>query len=131
MQPRPSSVMLSFQSSLKLPIGVPVRIEPFPLDLINRDEPGNNTWAKAYLPQTDVKGSAMMGINNQRTDLNIKQWLHYINNAISAASAPLSVKGSIDCFIGKLKAHIMIDKDIKQKSRERKSKWQLEVRMES
>jgi hypothetical protein len=131
MQPRPSSVMLSFNSSLKLPIGVPVRIKPFSLDLINRDVPGNNTWAKAYLPQTDVKGSALIGIKDQHTDLNLNQWLHYLNNAISAANAPLSVKGSINSFIGKLKAHIVIDKDIEQKSKERKSKWQLEVRMGS
>lgn len=120
MQPRPSSIMLSFKSSLKLPVGIPVWIEPFSLDIINRDVPGNNTWAKAYLPETDVKGSAIIGIKNQHTDLNLEQWLHYINNAIFAANTPLSVKGTIDSFIGKLKAHISIDKDIEQKSMQRK-----------
>ncbi|KAJ5217911.1 uncharacterized protein N7498_000010 [Penicillium cinerascens] len=114
MQPRPSSIMLSFRSSLKLPIGIPVRIEPFSLDLINRDVPGNNTWAKAYLPQTDVKSSAIIGIKDQHTNLDLKQWLHYINNAIFAANVPLSVKGTIESFFGKLKTHIVIDKDIEQ-----------------
>jgi hypothetical protein len=108
--------MLSLRSSLELPIAVPVRIEPFSLNLFYRDMPGNNTWAKVFLPQTNIKGSATIGVNDQLTDLSIEQWMHYIHNAIFMANTPLSVKGEINSFIGKLKAPVVIDKDIKQTS---------------
>lgn len=121
MQPRPSSIRLSLKSTLKLPIAIPVTIEPFSLRIFNRDMPGNNTWAKVSLPQTDVKGSAAIGINDQLTELNIRPWVYYLHGAISEANTVLSVKGAIHSFIGKLKAPIVIDKDIKQNGMHKRS----------
>lgn len=116
MQPRPDSIMLSLQSALKLPIGVPVRIEPITLELFNRRNPGNNTWAKAYLPSAIIHGNTTMGVTNQLTPLNTAQWADYVNSVVFMEHAPLSVRGGTDSFLGKLKSHVVMDKDIKQNS---------------
>ena len=78
-------------------------------------------WAKVHLPQINVKSSATIGIDNQLTELNIQQWNYYVQKAIFVENAPLSVKGPINSSIGKLKAPIVIDKDIKQKGMDKKS----------
>ncbi|PLN84722.1 hypothetical protein BDW42DRAFT_199218 [Aspergillus taichungensis] len=114
MQPRPDSVMLSLQSALKLPIGVPVRIEPITLELFNRRNPGNNTWAKAYLPSAIVHGNTTMGVTNQLTPLDAKQWMDYVHSVVFEKHAPLSVRGGTNSFLGKLKSYVVMNKDIEQ-----------------
>lgn len=116
MQPRPDSIMLSLQSALKLPIGVPVRIEPITLELFNRRNPGNNTWAKAYLPSAIIDGNTTMGVTNQLTPLDAKQWMDYVHSVVFEKHGPLSVRGGTNSYLGKLKSYVVMDKDIKQNS---------------
>lgn len=117
MQPRPSSMVLSLKSAIKVPISIPVQIQSFTLDLFNRGMPGNNTWAKAYVPPTTVKGSAIIEINKQLTPLNVNQWTSFVHSAVFMAHTPLSVYGNADSFMGKLKSHVVMDKDVQQSSR--------------
>ncbi|RHZ62932.1 hypothetical protein CDV55_107267 [Aspergillus turcosus] len=114
MQPRPDSVILTMESALKLPIGLPVRIDPITLDLFNRDQPGNSTFAKLYLNGTTIKGNTTLGVTNQFTPLNVDQWTKYVNNVVFMAHAPLSLKGTTTSYLGKLKSRVTMDKTIKQ-----------------
>ncbi|KAF7172113.1 hypothetical protein CNMCM5623_004378 [Aspergillus felis] len=114
MQPRPDSVILTMQSALKLPIGLPVRIDPITLDLFNRDEPGNGTWAKLYLNGTTISGNTTLGVTNQFTPLNADQWAKYVRSVVFEEHAPLSLKGTTMSYLGKLKSRVTMDKTIKQ-----------------
>ncbi|RHZ45668.1 DUF3712 domain-containing protein [Aspergillus thermomutatus] len=114
MQPRPDSVILTMQSALKLPIGLPVRIDPITLDLFNRDEPGNSTWAKLYLNGTTISGNTTLGVTNQFTPLNADEWAKYVHNVVFEEHAPLSLKGTTMSYLGKLKSRVTMDKTIKQ-----------------
>ncbi|GIJ88016.1 hypothetical protein Asppvi_006932 [Aspergillus pseudoviridinutans] len=114
MQPRPDSVILTMQSALKLPIGLPVRIDPITLDLFNRDEPGNGTWTKLYLNGTTISGNTTLGVTNQFSPLNTDQWAKYVHSVVFEEHAPLSLKGTTMSYLGKLKSRVTMDKTIKQ-----------------
>ncbi|KAE8380168.1 hypothetical protein BDV26DRAFT_257817 [Aspergillus bertholletiae] len=114
MQPRPDSIMLSLKSTLKLPIGVPVRIEPMAISLLNRKEKGNGTWAKVYLDGKTIKGPTTLGVENQLTPLNVEQWKEYVHSVVFEKNAPLSLYGKTTAYLGQLKNHVTMDKDVEQ-----------------
>ncbi|KAH1305382.1 hypothetical protein KXX17_000996 [Aspergillus fumigatus] len=114
MQPRPDSVILTMQSALKLPIGLPVRIDPIILDLFNRGESGNSTFAKLYLNGTTISGNTTLGVTSQFTPLNVDQWTKYVRGVVFEEHAPLSLKGTTMSYLGKLKSRVTMDKTIKQ-----------------
>lgn len=114
MQPRPDSVILTMQSALKLPIGLPVRIDPITLDLFNRGESGNSTFAKLYLNGTTISGNTTLGVTSQFTPLNVDQWTKYVRGVVFEEHAPLSLKGTTMSYLGKLKSRVTMDKTIKQ-----------------
>jgi hypothetical protein len=105
------------QSALKLPIGLPVRIDPITLDLFNREEPGNSTWTKLYLNGTTISGNTTLGVTNQFSPLNTEQWAKYVHNVVFEEHAPLSLKGTTMSYLGKLKSRVTMDKTIKQNSK--------------
>jgi hypothetical protein len=117
MQPRPDSVILTMQSALKLPIGLPVRIDPITLDLFNRGESGNSTFAKLYLNGTTISGNTTLGVTSQFTPLNVDQWTKYVRGVVFEEHAPLSLKGTTMSYLGKLKSRVTMDKTIKQNSK--------------
>ncbi|KAB8072660.1 hypothetical protein BDV29DRAFT_202211 [Aspergillus leporis] len=114
MQPRPDSIMLSLKTALKLPIGVPVRIDPMAVSLFNRKQEGNGTWAIVYLDGATITGNTTLGTDNQFTPLNVEQWKNYVHSVVFEKHAPLSVHGKTRAFLGKLKNHVTMDKDIEQ-----------------
>ncbi|EAW09902.1 DUF3712 domain-containing protein [Aspergillus clavatus NRRL 1] len=114
MEPRPDSVILTMKSALKLPIGVPVRIDPITLDLFNPDHPGNTTWAKIYINGTVIQGNTTLGVTNQFTPLNADEWAHYVDNVVNMEHAPLCLRGSTMSYLGQLKSPVTMDKTIKQ-----------------
>ncbi|KAE8147820.1 hypothetical protein BDV25DRAFT_142385 [Aspergillus avenaceus] len=114
MQPRPDSIMLSLKSALKLPIGMPVRIDPMAVSLFNRKEDGNGTWAIAYLPGKTVMGNTTLGTDDQFTPLDVEQWTKYVESVVFEKHAPLSVRAKTTAFLGKLVNHVTLDKDIQQ-----------------
>ncbi|PYH78351.1 hypothetical protein BO82DRAFT_342919 [Aspergillus uvarum CBS 121591] len=114
LQPRPDSMMLRIDSALSLPLKIPVRIDPITMNLFNRDRPENNTWGKAYLPSARIYGNTTLATNSTLTPLNVTEWTEYVRSVVFESHAPLSVKGSTTAYIGKLKSHVTMNKDIHQ-----------------
>ncbi|KAI2898861.1 hypothetical protein CBS76997_818 [Aspergillus niger] len=114
LQPRPNSIMLSINSALKLPISFPVRMDNLTLSLFNRFLPENNTWAKLYMDGATISGNTTLSVDDQFTPLDVYQWRQYVRSVVFEAHAPLSVKAPVTAYIGKLKSHITLNKDIKQ-----------------
>lgn len=120
MKPRPDSVELTIESALKLPIGVPVRIDPMTLELFNRDNKGGNgTWGKLFLKDYTISGNTTLGVKNQHTPLNVTEWTQYVHNVVFMKHGPLSVYGKTTAYLGQLKNHVTMDKDIPQNSKSR------------
>ncbi|GLA14046.1 hypothetical protein BDQ94DRAFT_171011 [Aspergillus welwitschiae] len=114
LQPRPNSIMLSINSALNLPISFPVRMDNLTLSLFNRFLPENNTWAKLYMDGATISGNTTLSVDDQFTPLDVYQWTQYVRSVVFEAHAPLSVKAPVTAYIGKLKSHITLNKDIKQ-----------------
>ncbi|KAI9040718.1 DUF3712 domain-containing protein [Aspergillus affinis] len=114
MHPRPESVQLTIESALKLPLGVPVRIDPMTLSLFNRASPGNGTWGKLYLKDYTISGNTTLGVDKQFTPLNVAEWTQYVHNVVFMKHGPLSVWGKTTAYLGQIKNHITMDKDIPQ-----------------
>ncbi|KAK1148741.1 hypothetical protein N8T08_008626 [Aspergillus melleus] len=114
MHPRPESVQLTIESALKLPLGVPVRIDPMTLELFNRASPGNGTWGKLYLKDYVISGNTTLGVDKQFTPLNVAEWTQYVHNVVFMKHGPLSVWGKTTAYLGQIKNHVTMDKDIPQ-----------------
>lgn len=117
LDPKPESIILTMAASLKLPLSLPVSMNPIALDLFNREQPMNNTIAKVYLPHTMIKGPTTLGVTNTPTLLDPEQWYNFVWKAVHQAHPPLSVRGSTNAFLGELKNHIKLNKDIPQTGR--------------
>lgn len=112
MEPRADSVLMSLTSTISLPIALPVRIDAFALDLMVRSMPGNDTYAKAYIPETTIKETAQVGETKHPTPLNLPVWKQYVHNVMFQETVPLSVHGSTMQHLGALHSMITMDKDV-------------------
>lgn len=108
---------LTLKSALKLPVALPVRIEPITLELFNREQPMNNTWGKTYLPGMIIKGNTTLGVDDQSTPLDADMWYDYVWKVVHLHHPPLSVRGKTNSYLGKLKSPVTLNKDIPQTSK--------------
>lgn len=117
LEPRPDSVLLTLEAALDLPIALPVRIEPFDLHVYNQDIEGNNTIFTTHLDGTIIHGNTTLGVKGVRTPLNVPLWTDYVHKVVFEPHAPLPVKGETNAYLGKLKNHVKLDKNIHQNSK--------------
>ena len=114
LEPRPDNIRLTLSAALKLPVALPVRIDPITLELFNREQPMNNTWGKTYLPAATIKGNTTMGVQNQHTPIDPDMWYDYVWKVVHLSHPPLSVRGKTMSYLGELKSKISLNKDIPQ-----------------
>lgn len=112
MNPTPDSVVMSINSTIKLPLLLPVRINAFPMSLLMRDLPGNNTYAKVYIPNSyiDVKGT--LGEENHPTPLNLPVWRQYVRAVLFQDTVMLSTHGRTEQHLGELHSMITVNKNV-------------------
>lgn len=115
MNPRPHAVDLTINSTLRLPVDIPVRIDPLKLNLGYVQGSSNGPFAQVHIPGTTVGGTASLGVQNQTTQLNDQQWLEYVRAIIFEDSVGLSVITRVNAFLGNLKANVAFNKGIVQK----------------
>lgn len=112
MNPQPDSVVMTIKSALKLPLALPVKIDAFPLSLLVRDMPGNNTYAKVYIPESTIKGNTTLGEDDHPTPLNLPVWQEFVNRAMFNPSVELSVRGTTVDHLGELTSTVTMNKDV-------------------
>ena len=112
MDPTPSSVVMTIKSAIKLPIALPVRVNAFPMSLLVRDMPGNNTYAKVYLPDSVIHGNTTLGEENHLTPLNLPVWRQYVRNVLFQETVPLSLHGRTEQHLGELHSMVTLNKDV-------------------
>lgn len=117
MQPRVDSMTLSLHSALDLPLSLPVRIEPLLLSIYKHDIQGNDTIFKANIDGSIIDGNTTLGFENVSTPVNVPLWTDYVHQVVFRPHAPLPVKGETNAYLGVLKSHVKVDKDIHQNSK--------------
>ncbi|KNG85183.1 hypothetical protein ANOM_007143 [Aspergillus nomiae NRRL 13137] len=115
MNPRPHSVDLTINSTLHVPFDIPVRIDPLTLSLGSVHGSSNSPFAQVYIPGTTVGGTAVLGVQNQTTQLNNQQWLEYVRSMIFQETVTMSATARVNAFLGKLKSNVVFNKEIIQK----------------
>ncbi|KAL3460306.1 hypothetical protein BJX64DRAFT_263633 [Aspergillus heterothallicus] len=114
IQPRPDSVILTLEAALDLPIELPVRIEPLVLEVYNKEKDGNNTIFSSRIDGKVIDGNTTLGVQNRFTPLNVPLWTDYVHQVVVEPNAPLPVRGSTNAYLGVLKSHVTVDKNIHQ-----------------
>jgi hypothetical protein len=108
--------MLTLEAALDLPIELPVRIEPLVLEVYDKWSDGNNTIFSSRIDGTTIDGNTTLGVKNKFTPLNVPLWTDYVYRVVTEPNAPLPVRGSTNAYLGILKSHVKVDKDIHQHS---------------
>ncbi|CEN61925.1 hypothetical protein ASPCAL08570 [Aspergillus calidoustus] len=106
--------MLTLEAALDLPIELPVRIEPLVLEVYDKWTDGNNTIFSSRIDGATVDGNTTLGVQNRFTPLNVPLWTDYVHRVVTEPNAPLPVRGSTNAYLGILKSHVKVDKDIHQ-----------------
>ncbi|KAJ5630161.1 hypothetical protein N7528_003818 [Penicillium herquei] len=113
LDPTPSSVSFVLHTSLKIPLGLRIRTNPFNLSLFNRDVHPFTPYITVGLPSYSLKGRTAMTIEQNNTlILNESQFLDTLTNAVYQERFTMSAKGSTVGHLGALKAPITLDKKI-------------------
>lgn len=120
MKPRPDSVQLTLQSSLDLHILLPVRIEPITLELYVGETGPEYPWADVTIPGLKVHGITTLGVENVPTPLiNTTVWTDYVREVVFQKEAALGIKGATNSYLGVLKAHVNMQKNVVSPSKSR------------
>lgn len=112
--PSPGNAVLSLKASIKLSTPLTVLIDPVPLNLFIDDGTGNViTYTNIVLPETKIHGNTTIAFEDQPIHISNKTlWTQFVRSAVFQDKFMLSVAGSTNAFVGKLKAHINLKKDI-------------------
>ncbi|KAL5334492.1 hypothetical protein BJX70DRAFT_17187 [Aspergillus crustosus] len=113
-EPRADSVILTLEAALDLPIALPVRMEPLTLEVFSHDAEGNDTIFSGRIDGAILDGNTTLGFQDRYTPLNVPLWIEYVKQVVFEKNAPLPVRGSTTAYLGILKNHVSISKDIHQ-----------------
>ncbi|KAJ5718842.1 uncharacterized protein N7483_009924 [Penicillium malachiteum] len=113
LDPTPSSVSFVLHTSLKIPLGLRIRINAFNLSLFNRDVQPMTPYITVKLPSYSLKGHTAMTIEQHNTlILNESQFLDTLTDAVYQERFTMSAKGSTVGHLGALNAPLTLNKDI-------------------
>ncbi|KAE8381650.1 hypothetical protein BDV26DRAFT_278645 [Aspergillus bertholletiae] len=113
LDPTPDSVTFAIDTSLKIPAGLAVRIDPFSLSLFNRDVTPMVPFIDVSLQGYNLKGTTNMTVSSENTAiLDQSQFVQALTKAVYSKQFTLSAKGSTTGHLGALKAGVTLDKDV-------------------
>lgn len=100
-------------ANLKVPANLAVRLDPLTLDLYNPDAMTFIPYMQVTLPGYHLKGATTLSIMNQTASIeNSDQFEGFLASAVYAENFTIAAKGSTTACLGKLKAHLTLDKKI-------------------
>lgn len=115
LQPNPDSVMLTLQSKVDLKLALAARIDPLGFYLFSRKDGFGSDYPYADLPipgQT-IKGNYTLGVKDSFTPiLNQTSWKEFIREIVYQKETTLSLKGVTNAYLGVLKSHVTLNKDV-------------------
>ncbi|KAJ5981847.1 hypothetical protein N7522_013475 [Penicillium canescens] len=113
MQPTPDTVQMTLAAKVDLKIALGVRIEPVKFYTFVRKYGHENAWGAIDIPGQTIKGNYTLGVNKQHTPiLNSTTWQAFVHDTVFKKETTLSLYGVTYGYLGVLKNHITMDKDV-------------------
>lgn len=111
--PKPSSVILTLQANVDLKLAIPARIEPVTFHLFEREYGPNSAYADVPIAGQTIKGNHTLGAKDNFTPLrNMTAWKKFVHQVVFQERTALSLQGETNAYLGKLKSHVKLDKDV-------------------
>lgn len=113
LQPRANSSLVSLEASINIPGPFTVRTDPTTLGVYLPDSNNKSSLIDLDLGSYTVHGNSSIGVTNQHTPyVNYTGWQEFVNNTIFKDITTLGLIGPITGHLGKLVAHLHLDKQI-------------------
>ncbi|KAJ5682073.1 uncharacterized protein N7477_002013 [Penicillium maclennaniae] len=115
LQPNPDSVVLTLQSKVDLKLALAARIDPLEFHLfIRKDGFGPDyPYANLPIPGQTIKGNYTLGVTDSFTPiLNQTSWREFVREIVFQKETTLSLKGVTNAYLGVLKSHVTLNKDV-------------------
>jgi hypothetical protein len=118
MSPTPDSIEVSLTASLKVPLGLSVKLDPTALSLYRPETKPFTPYVTVHLPAQTLKGNTTITLKNQRVKIqNMTEFLGFLEAAVNAEDFVLSARGHTTAHLGKLKVKVTLDKGVKLKGK--------------
>lgn len=113
LDPKPDRVSFSLHTSLSIPAGIKVHIDPINLTLFIRDEPPIEPYLRIPLHGQDLAGTTDITVTRNDTKILDKpDFIQVLTHAVYQKSIIMSAKGSTMGHLGALDAPLTLNKDI-------------------
>ncbi|KAJ5202100.1 uncharacterized protein N7498_006763 [Penicillium cinerascens] len=115
LQPKADSVILTLQAKVDLKLALAARIDPLSFHLfIRKDGYGADyPYANLPVPGQTIKGNHTLAVNDSFTPiLNQTSWTEFVREIVFEKETTLSLKGVTNAYLGVLKSHVTLNKDV-------------------
>ena len=116
MAPTPETITTSLTASLKVPLGLTVKLAPTKLSLYNPKTKPFTPYITVELPAQKLKGNTTISITDQVVTIqNMTEFLGFLSEAVYAEDFTLYARGKTSARLGALKVSVTLDKGVKMK----------------
>jgi hypothetical protein len=113
LNPTPNSVEMTLAAKVDLKLALGVRLDPVVFYTFVRSYGHESPWGGIDIPGQTIKGNYTLAVNNQHTPLlNLTTWNAFVNQTVFQKETALSLYGVTNGYLGVLKSHITLDKDV-------------------
>lgn len=113
LDPKPDRVSFSLKTSLSIPAGIKVHIDPVNLTLFIRDEKPVEPYLMVPLHGYDLSGTTNISVTRNDTKILDKpDFIQVLTHAVYQRRFTMSAKGSTVGHLGALDAPLTLNKDV-------------------
>ncbi|KXG51781.1 Protein of unknown function DUF3712 [Penicillium griseofulvum] len=113
MHPTPDTVRMTLEAKVNLKLALGVRLDPVVFYTFVRSSGHENAYAGIKIPGQTIKGNYSLGVTDQLTPImNLTSWETFVRQAVFQKETALSLYGVTTGYLGVLKNHIVLDKDV-------------------
>ncbi|KAK4866769.1 hypothetical protein LT330_007932 [Penicillium expansum] len=113
MHPTADTVRMTLEAKVNLKLALGVRLDPVVFYTFVRSTGHENAYAGIEIPGQTIKGNYSLGVTDQLTPiLNMTSWETFVSQAVFQKETALSLYGATTGYLGVLKNHIILDKDV-------------------
>ncbi|CAI7596966.1 unnamed protein product [Penicillium glandicola] len=113
MHPTPETIRMTLEAKVDLKLAMGVRLDPVIFYTFVRSAGHENAYAGIEIPGQTIKGNYSLEVTDQLTPiLNMTSWETFVSQAVFQKETALSLYGVTTGYLGVLKNHIVLDKDV-------------------
>jgi hypothetical protein len=118
MKPGPDSITVSLVASLKVPLGLTVKLDATELHLYSPETKPFSPYVTVTLPAQKLKGNTTISLLNQTVKIqNMTEFTAFLKKAVYAEEFVLYAKAKSTAHLGKLNVKIHLNKGVKLKGK--------------